>query len=103
MAGSSSTAPAAPDLTGLELAREGIEVPRGRVADADAVDVAVHEDLEVPRADPRDHGAETVEEDLVEAERLVLTAHPFAAIRLLPALGGDGDEIPEEPDNLLLV
>jgi len=65
--------------------------------------VAVHEDLEVPCADPRDHGAETVNEDLVEAERLVLAAHSLAPFALLPALGGDGDEIPEESDNVFLV
>jgi hypothetical protein len=65
--------------------------------------VAVEEDFEVSGADPRDNGAQSVEEDLVEAQRFVFAANPFAAVALFAALGGDCNEISEKTDNLFLI
>ncbi len=94
---------AAPDLAVLVLAFEGVEVPWRAVADADAVDVAVHEDLDRSVADPGDHRSETVEVGLVETERLVLGEDPAAAGLLLPALGRDGDHVAEKTNDLVFV
>ena len=58
IAGSSSTAPAAPDLAPFELARERVVGPRRRISDPDRVDVAVHQDLDRADADSADHAAQ---------------------------------------------
>ena len=93
----------APDLSIFELAGEGIEVPVVEVTDADAIDMAVEEDFEISRTDPRNHGAETVNEDLIESKRFILASHPFAAITFFAAFGRNRDQVSQEADDLLLV
>ena len=78
-------------------------VPGFPVSDPHAVDMPVHQYLQRAVAQPRHHVAQPVEEHFIEAELFILLAHPLAALCFRTAFGRNGNDLPQEGHDILLI